>query len=338
LGKSDYLIVEKSSGKCPRCGQKTIVEDPNTGELHCSNCGFVIRERGVDSGPEWRAFDEEGKQRERAGAPVSVTYYDMGLSTTIGKENRDYAGSSLSITNKAVVDRLRKWDTRAQISAIERNLRQAIPELQGLADRLSAPQTIRERAAYIYRKALERGLTRGRSMTSMVAAALYAAYRESGVARTLKDIADAANVTKKEIAREYRMLVTELDLKMPIADATRSVIRIASTVGASERTTRRALQILTLAEKKGISAGKSPAGLAASALYIASVLEGEGKTQKEIANAAGITEVTIRNRYQGLVSALGIISGRRLRSKKTVVNNIDSILEAQSKSIQQTKQ
>ncbi len=305
---SRILKLEQVFDKCPRCGKATITADPDSGEVVCSNCGLVLRERAEESGPEWRSFNiEDGEDRRHTGMPASIVEHDMGLATVVGKSNTDAAGGSLSGEMRSTVQRLRKWDRRTQLSAPgERNLNRAFAELRRYSEKVAVSEDVVERAAYIYRKALERGLIRGRSITLMIGAALYAAIRVMEVPRTLKDVAAVSNVSKKDLARSYRLMLTELDLKMPIADASRSVSKIASRAGLGEKTKRRAQEILSKARQNEISAGKDPMGLAASALYIASVLEGEAKTQKEIASAAAVTEVTIRNRYKGLTTALGI--------------------------------
>ncbi|MDG6983883.1 MAG: transcription initiation factor IIB [Nitrososphaerota archaeon] len=295
------------SDRCPQCGKRTLVEDANSGELSCSNCGFVVTEHAIDQGPEWRSFgDEKGQDRARTGAPTSITYRDMGLSTMIGRSNRDASGRSFDSPMRSSIDRLRKWDNRSPaFGNQEKNLSIALRELEKMADKLGVSQAVRERAAYIYRKALDRGLLRGRSIIGISAASLYAAMRDTETPRTLKDIAAAENLDKKSVARDYRILVREMDLTMPVADAARNVNRIASQVGLSERVARKAIEIVRITEEKEISAGKSPMGLAAASLYLAGVIEGEVKTQKEIAEAAGVTEVTVRNRYKGLRADLG---------------------------------
>ncbi len=300
------------SDKCPNCGRRTLIEDSTTGELSCGNCGFVVRERAVDQGPEWVSSANDGAaDRVRTGSPTSITYRDMGLSTVIGRSYQDASGRALSSPMKSTIDRLRKWDSRSPAyGSMERNLGQALAELDKIGDKLAISSSIKERAAYIYRKALERGLLRGRSISGIVAASLYAALRDTETPRTLKDIAASSNLRRKDIARDYRILLREMDLSMPVVDATRNVARVASKVGMSERTTRRALEIVRLTEEKEISAGKAPMGLAASSLYLAGLLEGEPKTQKQIAEAAGVTEVTVRNRYKGLRAELkGLIQG-----------------------------
>jgi transcription initiation factor TFIIB len=297
--------------RCPHCGRRNLVEDSNSGELTCSSCGYVVTERSVDPGQEWRSFSEDrSKDNSRVGAPMSITSRDMGLSTVIGRYNKDASGRTLSTPMRGTIDRLRKWDRRAPaFGPSERNLAQAMAELSKLSEKLSVSDGVKEKAAYIYRKALERGLLRGRSIVGIVAASLYAAFRASETPRTLKDLAAVSNLTRNDIARDYRILVKEMDLSMPVADSTRSVSRIASQVGMTERSVRKAIEIIHLTEAKEISAGKAPMGLAASALYFAGLIEGEGKTQKEIAEAAGVTEVTVRNRYKGLRAELGAALG-----------------------------
>lgn len=282
--------------------------DSARGEVYCSKCGFVVREKMVESGPEWRSFSNEEKDdRSRAGLPSSVAIHDMGLATTIGAQNRDASGKALTGSMKSTFERIRTWDKRSQVhESADRNLRQAFGELRRLSDKLSLSESVTERAAYIYRKALERSLVRGRSISAIMAASIYAACRDREIPRTLKDVAAASNVKKKDLARSYRLLVKEMDLKMPVVNPAKCLTKIASRAQVSERTQRRALEILLKAEKARVSAGKDPMGLSASALYVACTLEGEEITQRDVAQAAGVTEVTIRNRYKGLRLALGI--------------------------------
>jgi transcription initiation factor TFIIB len=233
--------------------------------------------------------------------------HDMGLATVIGSSNKDASGKSLSGSMKSTVERLRTWDRRSQVHvSADRNLRQAFSELRRLSDKLSVSEAVTEKAAYIYRKALERGMVRGRSITAIMAASLYAACRDREIPRTLKDLAAVSNAKKKDIASSYRLLLTEMDMTMPVVDPTKCVSKIASRAGITEKTQRRALEILMKAEQTGISAGKAPMGLAASALYVACLLESEDKTQRDVAEASGVTEVTIRSRSKGLRLALGI--------------------------------
>lgn len=295
------------SDRCPQCGKRSLFDDAHTGELTCHACGFVVSDRAMDHGPEWRVFsDDNGASRSRAGAPTSITYKDMGLSTVIGRSDRDASGRTFASPMRSTMERLRKWDNRSPaFGSTEKNLGVALRELDKMGDKLGVSQAVKERAAHIYRKALERGLLRGRSIVGIAAASLYAAFRDTETPRTLKDVAAVENLSKKAVARDYRILLREMDLSMPVADAARNVTRIASRVGLPERVARKAVEIVRMTEEREISAGKAPMGLAASALYLAGVVEGDVRTQKEIAAAAGVTEVTVRNRYKSLRADLG---------------------------------
>ncbi len=303
-------MVKNSSTKekCPRCGKGVLVTDSNTGEKFCAKCGFVLTEKVSESGPEWRSFSkEEHEGRSRAGVPTSLAMHDMGLATIIGPTNRDATGKPLSASMKSTIERLRTWDSRSQVhEPVDRNFRQAFSELDRLKDKLAVGDAVIEKAAFIYRKALEKGLVRGRSISALIASALYAACRDTETPRTLKDVGNASNIKRKDIARCYRLLLRELSLKMPVVNPVNCVSRIASIAGLSEKTKREATKILRTAEELKISAGKDPMGLAAAALYVACVTNGESKTQRDVAEAAGVTEVTIRNRYKGLKIALNL--------------------------------
>ena len=300
--------MSNQNSSCPRCGKNSLLTDDVTGEQFCSKCGFVITEKSQESGPEWRSFQKDsGSNPARAGAPSSLTIHDMGLSTVINPLNKDASGKPLSTSMKSTIERLRTWDSRSQAhEPVDRNLRQALGELNKLKDKVSVSANVLEKAAYIYRKSLEKKLVRGRSISAMIAASLYAACRDTETPRTLKDIGQASNIKRKDIARCYRLLLRELNLRMPVVDPVKCIARIASKASLSEKTKRKATKILQTAEEKKISAGKDPMGLAAAALYVACVTNGENKTQRDVAEAAGVTEVTIRNRYKGLKVALDL--------------------------------
>ena len=232
-------MVKHSNPKdmCPRCGKGQLVTDNESGEMFCSKCGFVLSEKLQESGPEWRSFtqDEHG-DRARAGAPTSLTMHDMGLATIINPVNKDASGRPLTASMKSTIERLRTWDSRSQVhEPVDRNFRQAFSELNRLKDKMAISDAVIEKAAYIYRKALEKGLVRGRSISALMASALYAACRDTATPRNLKDVEQAANIKRKDIARCYRLLVKELDLKMPVTDSIQCVARIASRIGIAEK-------------------------------------------------------------------------------------------------------
>jgi transcription initiation factor TFIIB len=290
------------------CKSGKTVTDPESGELICRNCGLVISDKAQESRPEWRAFtSEEANDRSRTGIPSSLARHDMGLSTVIGRTDRDASGRAIDISMRSTMGRLRAWDFRTQAhSPTDRNLRQAFSELDRLKDKLRLSDAAVEKTAYIYRKAQERGLVRGRTISAMVGAAIYIACRETGTSRTLKDIAEIGNIKRKDLARIYRIVVMELDLKVPMIDPMKCIVRVANRANLSERTKRMAMSIMKNVTKSRISAGKDPMGLAASVLYLACLNSGESKTQTDIADAAGVTEVTVRNRYKNLKSQLDL--------------------------------
>ena len=287
--------------KSPACGDKKMVTDQNTGELFCGKCGFVVTDKIADTGAEWRSFANDESNRARTGAGTSLTMHDMGLSTVIGTANKDATGKPLSSGVKSSIERLRTWDSRTQAhSSADRNLRQALNEMGKLKDKLALTNAVIEKAAYIYRKAMEKKLVRGRSIQGLVAACLYASCRNTETPRTLDDIANGINIRRKDVARCYRLIYRELELKMPVVDPVKGVSRIASIAELGEKTKRKAITILNEAKKRHITAGKDPMGIAAAALYLACISTGEVKSQKDISIASGVTEVTIRNRCAGL--------------------------------------
>ena len=296
--------------KCEECGSPNRVHDYDTGETICGGCGLVLYNTMLDNGPEWRAFTQEEKtSRSRVGSPASYSVHDKGLSTAISQEDRDAFGKKLPSSTRLQMWRLRKWQIRSRVhSSIDRNLAQAMSELDRLSDKVNIPFQIKEKAAVIYRKALDKNLVRGRSIAGIAAAALYAACRDSSTPRTLREISEASLEDKNDVARCYRLLLQELNIQMPIADPLTYVSKIAERTDISGKTQGLAIQILRDARRIRAVAGKDPMGLAASALYIACLKNSEKKTQKDIAEAAGVTEVTVRNRYKSLKKQLNLVT------------------------------
>ena len=285
-----------------------VVSDPETGELIRKDTGEVISDNMLSQGKEWRSFGiEEGANRARTGTPTSLAFHDMGLSTVIGKEATDASGNAIDTDTRMRMSRLRTWDNRSQVhSPTERSLQKAFSILSRLKDRLGLPNHITEKAAYTYRKAQDRGLVRGDTVDSVLAASIYVAARQSGVPRTLDEISEISNVKLKHAARSYRRIVTQLDIKAPIIDPSKYIMKVANKLDFDEKIKRKALELMEKAQKKNILVGKDPVSMAASILYLVNVDEGHHKTQSEIAKEAGTTEVTVRNRSKELRQKLGL--------------------------------
>ncbi|HEV8404377.1 MAG TPA: transcription initiation factor IIB [Nitrososphaera sp.] len=305
------------TNKQSRSNSVALISDPDSGELIRMDTGEVVSDNVLSQEKEWRSFgSEEDADKARTGAPSSLAFHDMGLSTVIGKESTDASGTRISPSTQIRMERLRKWNSRSTShSPTARNLQQAFTVLSKLKDRLSLPDYVTEKAAYVYRKAQERGLIRGDTIGSVLAASIYVAVRESGVLRTLDDIAKSSNVKPKEAYRSYRRIVTELDIKVPLIDPAKYIIRVANNLNFDEKAKRKALEILEQARKRNILAGKDPTGMAASILYLVNLTAKSPKTQAEIAAAAGVTEVTVRNRSKELRKTLGI---NRVRLDRTM--------------------
>jgi len=272
-------------------------------------CGFVVAAKLADQGPEWRAFDNEQREkRARAGAPSTFTIHDKGLSTMIDWHDRDVHGKSLAPGQKAQIYRLRKWQRRIRVSdATERNLAFALSEISKIASNLNLPRNILETASVIYRKAVKERLVRGRSIQGVTAAAIYVSCRQCGVARTLDDIAQGSAVNKKEVGRCYRFLIKELNYFIPVMQPGQYVTKFSNQLTMQGKVEEISHKILATAKEMRLTSGRGPTGIAAAASYIASVLAGERKTQREIAEIAQVTEVTIRNRYKELVELLQFV-------------------------------
>lgn len=287
------------------CSNAPIVTDGNTGEICCTGCGSVLIEKIEIMTPEHRS-SEQNVGSGRSGGRVSLTMADMGLSTVIGTKNNDATGKSLSVDMKNTFYRLRIWDARSRSHSADRSLNSALVLLNSIKEKLAVPDTVVENTAILYRKALVKKLTRGHNIAGVISASLYISCKEANVPRTLADVADASNISVKDLSRHVRLLVKNLDLKLESYDSSEFVTRIASVAQISEKTQRHALSILANAKEKGFAEGKNPVAMAASSLYLSCMMNNENKSQKKIAAASGVSMVTIRNRARFLIQALNL--------------------------------
>lgn len=286
--------------RCPECSSINLIVNKEKGEVICKDCGLVIEEKMVDFGQEWREFEDDQEKRRRSGAPMTYTKYDKGLGTDIGQRGDVY---KLSGKERNKFFRLRKWQYRIS-TAIERNLKLALAELKRVSSYLKLPKSVEEESARIYTLAVQRGLVRGRSMESVVAGALYAACRRHEVPRTLDELSEASGIDKKEIGRTYRFVTRELGIRILPSNPVDYLPRFASALKLSAETQSKAVEILEMAQKCELTSGRGPTGIAAAALYVAALINNEKRTQREVADIAGVTEVTIRNRYKELIKKL----------------------------------
>lgn len=304
--KNKQVICE--TNECPECGATHLIRDYSRAELVCNKCGFVIEENMIDHGPEWRAFDSDQKEKKnRVGAPTDYTIHDKGLSTVIGWQNRDYYGRYIPPRNRAQLFRLRKWQKRIRISdGTERNLASGLTIIDKLSSSLNLPRIVRETSAMLYRKIASLKICRGRNMECVTAAVLYAACRQCNVPRTLREISEIANIPKKEIGKNYRFIGREIQLKVLPTSPRDYIPRFCSQLKLDNNVKVKTLEIINTAYAKELISGRAPPSIAAASLYIATLLCDVRITQREISVVAGVTEVTIRNRYKEFVKKLDI--------------------------------
>lgn len=298
--KPSAELSEDSLEVCPECEAQTLIKSQDESEIICEECGLVIEEDKMDRGPEWRAFNSaEQDRKSRVGAPTTPAMHDRGLTTQISWQNADASGNTLSERKQAQINRLRKWQERIRTrDSGERNLKFALSELNRMASAVGVPRSVREVAAIMYRRAQEEDLIRGRSIEAVASGCLYAACRQENLPRSLEEIEEVSRVEKIEIGRAYRYVAAELNLALAPVDPEQYLPRYISKLDLDEGVKAQAETIIEVCRDQGLLAGKSPTGFAAAAIYAASLLCDEKRTQQEVAEVANVTEVTIRNRYQ----------------------------------------
>lgn len=288
--------------KCPECRSINLTIDEKRGEIICKSCGLVVEENVIDPAQEIRESAGDGEIKRRVGSPTSFAKHDMGTGTEIGSVSEVYG---LSGAERRKFMRLRKWHSRSSTS-LERNLKYALVELRRVSSILNIPPAVEEEAARIYRLAVTKGLVRGRSMESVVVGAVYIASRLFNLPRSLNEVTQLTNTNKRDVGKTYRFIARELGIRMLPSGPIDYIPKFANKLGFSAETQTKAIELLKTAQNSELTSGRGPTGLAAAALYVASLLTGEKRTQREIADVVGVTEVTIRNRYKEMIERLNL--------------------------------
>ncbi len=310
FGNSKSVMSKKmeiSDGESPKCHTKgckgkPIITDTSSGEIICGSCGFVLLEKSIDPNPEYISDTTEFLTKTRTGPGQSLTMYDKGMMTVIS--DKDAMGHLLSGGMRNTFGRLKVLNNRSRTASSNRTLKTALLLLDSLKTKLGLPDSTAENAAYLYRKAMQKRITIGRNAKGIMSASVYLACRQTDIPRSLVNISQSANLSRKDVSRSYRKMIEKLEISLDPCSPLEFVTKIGHEANISERIQRDSLEILSRLAEKGISAGKNPIALAAAVLYMLCILNGEKKTQSEISKASGITSATIRNRYAALKKGL----------------------------------
>jgi transcription initiation factor TFIIB len=291
---------------CPECNGSIRIEHT---DQYCVDCGLIVADEQIDPGPEWRAFNQHEKEnKSRVGSPVRENIHDKGLSTVIGNGNTDAYGNPLSSSVSKRMSRLRKWNSRFMAkNPKERNLRQAFGEIQRISSEMDLPEYVEETACTVYRRAVNEGLLPGRAIEAVATASVYLAMRQAGIPKTADHLMKYSRVEAARVTSAYSYVGKELGIEIAPPDVTEYLSRVASELDVSKETERKAKSILQDSVDQNLHSGKDPSGMAAAAVYAATILTRcDRVTQEEASNAGDVCALTIRTRYRELLDAVGV--------------------------------
>jgi transcription initiation factor TFIIB len=298
--------------QCEMCdpSESKMITDVESGEIICNRCGIVVVRDLEDTKKIWHKVEDNGSDT-RNGNPSSLTLYDQGLTTKIGNTNRDASGNVINSMMMVRLNRMKNLDKRSQINKSARNLGRAFRQLDSLKDKLGLSNAVIEKTAYIYRKVQEAGLVRGRKVNTVLGASLYVACREFEIPRTLREISAVNNEKYRETSRVYRQIVLHLGKQVPRINLFRYVEKVGKKAKLEEKNIREALRLMKKVQETGLSAGKEPMGIVGAVIYLSLPKSDENIrqriiTQAIIADAAGVSEVTIRNVYKEIEKKLSL--------------------------------
>ncbi len=316
--KTKKKLVMEEITKCPYCGadSKYFFTDSREGKIICTKCGTIISERIIDRGPEYRVFDSEDVGKVRAGPPISPRALDLGVNTIITATGAEYSAGKVRDT--ILYHRLKKMDSRTKMhNSQRRNFVKATRVLDKVTPILNLPGYVKNEAIKIYKYVLQNDLVKGRSVVPMIAGAVYIACRRHQIPHPLRQIAQAFNIKEKELGKSSRLLMKKVGIKVLPADPVSYVPQLCAKLGLPPKIQTLAMQIIEEAKKRNLAIGKDPKGTSAAAVYLACRLLKERQTQRKLAESAGVTEVTVRNRYKNMRKGLMDLINKYEKKNKT---------------------
>jgi len=286
---------------CPECGDNHFFINRDKGEIICKNCSCVVEDSMVDFGRERILDDEDFEKKSRTGAPFDPRVAN-NLITEVGapQDIRKLPKSTQMLMNR--IRKKNKWTS----SSLEQNLSAGLTHLQMICDHLKMPNIVSKEAARIFRLSAEKGLTRARSRENIVAACIYIASKLNTMPKTLNEICATARLDKKSIAKTYKLLLRNLEIKIMPSNPYDFLGRFTSELKLDAKIQTDAAKIIKQIEKIGANSGKNPTSLAATSLYLATLKNKTRVTQKQISDVSGITETTLRNRCKEMMKKLGL--------------------------------
>lgn len=272
-----------------------LIEDYRAGDQICSECGLVVGDRVVDVGSEWRTFSSEkgGEDKSRVGASENTLLGSSDLSTIIGpgtgKASFDANGTAI-------------YNNRRTVNSSDRTLINSFRTIAEMSDRINLPRNIVDRANALFKVVHDGKSLKGRANDAIAAACLYIACRQEGVPRTFKEIVAVSTISKKEIGRCFKLILkAHEDTNVELITTGDFMSRFCGLLDVSREVQKAATCIAKKASDLDIAAGRSPISVAAAAIYMASQASVDKKSQREIADVAGVADVTIRQSYKLLL-------------------------------------
>lgn len=287
--------------KCPNCGSTNIRLDNERGQYICIDCGYVIEEDLVDQGPEWRAYNYQDRlERERTGSPLTLKVHDQGLSTKI---------SFSKVKDRVRAIKLQRLHDKLRVSAKDKKLVTYLSILNNEAAKLEVPEFVKETAAFILRKLVEGGLAKRIDVYTLIAAVLYYSCEVNGIPKHSQEIKSRYSLSQSEFWKALRRIYkvsAQLENIRPKIRPVEYIPKIVEKLNLPPLIATKAAEMVDIMYKNGLTSGKGYLALSAATVYLISTLMDSKKTQKEIADALNITEVTIRNRYKEIIKNFDI--------------------------------
>jgi transcription initiation factor TFIIB len=269
----------------------SVIYDYENGEKICKLCGIVVQDKLYDSELDVDFYNHNSDTN--TVAPGSRILNENEMSTTIADYNTKRAKR---VSSRKVRNMIKFYSKVVSCSNKKRNLQIALDLLGRIKNKLSLTSVCIEDALLYYNKAVDKGLTKGRSIKEMIVACVYVVCKSSSIPRTLKEISQIVQANEIFASKCYRLLTRELRINHVQFKPSIFIRKIADVANISEKTVRESIDMLLAIQNETIFSGKNPLSLAAAILYITCRKHKQKISQAKVASAANVNIMTLRKR------------------------------------------
>jgi transcription initiation factor TFIIB len=229
---------------------------------------------------------------------------------TSGQTKKVHKSYQVSNNTSAIFinDYFSEWQRLLKVSdSTQRNAALVLYHITKIIGDLNLPLSVLDKCVELYEALAARRHFKGKGLKAISAAIVYASCKIAGVPCSLHEAAKASDEDPSKVFHCYSFVVENLELPQTQGCVDEFLNRLCKRMKIDALTLDIARKLIKNIKQKIVSAGKNPYGYLAAVIYIASIIMGKKRTQRELAEITRTTEATIRKRSKELIGGIQLV-------------------------------